>query len=979
MASAPKRKSRKKYLHENSEFTVPKSTWYARSKKQRLQHALETAPTDDSGPSTVAASDVARSATSRDDLSARLDDASEDSTNRAFDDTMQNFRDDGEDPHCDDLDGQGLEHGHLDYESLDGENPHCDDLDDQGLEHGHSDYESPDGENPHCDDVDDQGFELGEPDYESPDGEDPHCYDLDDQGLEHGHSDYKSPDGENPHCDDVDDQGLEHGDPDYESLDDEDLDDADWHFSSGTAGASLPPLTEEEILSSSFSKLSTEKLPNLGTSKAGAAAMAMSFAIAHGLTWSALGDLAKLVNSIAGMEVLPRSEYMFRKLWSAQKEDVVRYWYRCEQCGDVLKVENGDGLCEVCDRKVSVASARNKSNFFITLNVRKQLSTLVQNTKDSLAEGLALRSEQCGDEVTDIVSGAAFRELRENEKLGVDDLTLTINTDGSPVFKSSKTSMWPLQFTLNELPPSVRFKHPVLAGLWFGPGHPEMQTFLSRFTDEISAMTPIVWEHEGSVHCSRVFVLCCAVDAPARAAVMNMILHNGCHGCPRCFTSTTRSGGSLRYTSQQTEPRTHLGVVRDMHMAFVQDERFNGFNGPSALMNLRGFNLVHGVSVDYMHCVLQGVCKQVTELMFYNPMKGNPTSIPAYYIGDPPTLKKVNQRLLSIHPPHCVTRLPRPIGVRIQWKATEWRNWLLYYALPCLDGVLPLEYWRHLSKLSEAVHILLQEAISPGEIDRAECLLFAFVERCAPPLFEPTAATFNVHSLLHLGDSVRDLGPLWANSCFTFEGGNGKLVKSITAANGLPHQVVERVVMEQCLDSCLAVGCMLTEDEKSICKEFLEHAQVSSAVQEGDATLLGRNKHAILSTPERDALNELGYEKVECYDKLIVKHQIYHSTLYKRPTKSDTTFVETCKGCFRIEKIVLASRCGCSKCFLLCREVLFLDSSSFPRHIKPCFLSGSDVPTVLEPSDIIRSCIYIEFNQEKKAFLCLMPNMIERD
>lgn len=261
----------------------------------------------------------------------------------------------------------------------------------------------------------------------------------------------------------------------------------------------------------------------------------------------------------------------------------------------------------------------------------------------------------------------------------------------------------------------------------------------------------------------------------------------------------------------------------------------------------------------------------------------------------------------------------------------------------------------------------------------SECLLFAFVERCAPPLFEPTAATFNVHSLLHLGDSVRDLGPLWANSTFTFEGGNGKLVKSITAANGLPHQVVERVVMEQCLDSCLAVGCMLTEDEKSICKEFLEHAQVSSAVQEGDATLLGRNKHAILSTPERDALNELGCEKVECYDKLIVKHQIYHSTLYKRPTKSDTTFVETCKGCFRIEKIVLASRCGCSKCFLLCREVLFLDSSSFPRHIKPCFLSGSDVPTVLEPSDIIRSCIYIEFNQEKKAFLCLMPNMIERD
>lgn len=86
---------------------------------------------------------------------------------------------------------------------------------------------------------------------------------------------------------------------------------------------------------------------------------------------------------------------------------------------------------------------------------------------------------------------------------------------------------------------------------------------------------------------------------------------------------------------------------------------------------------------------------------------------------------------------------------------------------------------------------------------------------------------------------------------------------------------------------------MLTEDERGVCKEFLEHAQIRSAVQEVDARLLGRNKHAILCTPERDALNELGCEKVECYDKLIVKHQIYRSTLYKGPTKIDTTFVET--------------------------------------------------------------------------------------
>ncbi|KAL3201692.1 hypothetical protein MRX96_042863 [Rhipicephalus microplus] len=59
-------------------------------------------------------------------------------------------------------------------------------------------------------------------------------------------------------------------------------------------GRSPPHNSEGEILATAFGKLSSEKHPNLGTSKAGAAAMAMSFAISHGLTWTALGDLAKL-------------------------------------------------------------------------------------------------------------------------------------------------------------------------------------------------------------------------------------------------------------------------------------------------------------------------------------------------------------------------------------------------------------------------------------------------------------------------------------------------------------------------------------------------------------------------------------------------------------------------------------------------------------------------------------------------------------
>ncbi|KAG0415915.1 hypothetical protein HPB47_006913 [Ixodes persulcatus] len=160
-------------------------------------------------------------------------------------------------------------------------------------------------------------------------------------------------------------------------------------------------------------------------------------------------------------------------------------------------------------------------------------------------------------------------------------------------------------------------------------------------------------------------------------------------------------------------------------------------------------------------------------------------------------------RLLAIKPPHCVTRLPRSLNERSFWKASEWRHWLLFYALPCLEEILPLEYWKHFSKLSEAIHMLLRETITPHDIKRAEELLHDFVGRCEG-LYGVASLTFNVHQLLHLPNSVRQLGPLWAQSAFVFEGGNGKLVKLVSAAKGLPDQIVERVVMSQQLECVLA-------------------------------------------------------------------------------------------------------------------------------------------------------------------------------
>ncbi|KAG0421143.1 hypothetical protein HPB47_002959 [Ixodes persulcatus] len=90
----------------------------------------------------------------------------------------------------------------------------------------------------------------------------------------------------------------------------------------------------------------------------------------------------------------------------------------------------------------------------------------------------------------------------------------------------------------------------------------------------------------------------------------------------------------------------------------------------------------------------------------------------------------------------------------------------------------------------------------------------------AEALYGKAATTFNKHLLLHLASCVCNVGTPWALSAFVFEGGSGTLVNLVSAAKGLPQQVVERVVMAQELKLLLA-SHHLPNREGRICHGFL--------------------------------------------------------------------------------------------------------------------------------------------------------------
>lgn len=60
------------------------------------------------------------------------------------------------------------------------------------------------------------------------------------------------------------------------------------------------------------------------------------------------------------------------------------------------------------------------------------------------------------------------------------------------------------------------------------------------------------------------------------------------------------------------------------------------------------------------------------------------------------------------------------------FKASELQAWLLYYGLPCLIGYLPDKYLLHFGHLAEGIFILLGDAITPFQLNRAKDLLHTF-------------------------------------------------------------------------------------------------------------------------------------------------------------------------------------------------------------------------------------------------------------
>ncbi|XDV26081.1 hypothetical protein PO909_029878, partial [Leuciscus waleckii] len=429
--------------------------------------------------------------------------------------------------------------------------------------------------------------------------------------------------------------------------------------------------------------------------------------------------------------------------------------------------QDSEGQCVVCHTTWDKNSSLKNGNFFIYLPIQTQLEHLLQ--REDIAQRLKSRDSTCNSETyEDIGSGKMYHNLY---KIGgplhcTHGYSLTLNCDGVPVFKSSLYGIWPLYGIVNELPYPVRKENVLLFGLWFGDKKPNVNTFLKPFTLECQKLSTAGFKikRNSLLEQCRVVAALMMCDSVARPILQNMTQCNG---------------------------RDHASTIIDAREALHTKTSVRGVKGTTCLIKIPHFDIISGMPPDHMHNVHLGVVRQMASMWLDSDNHEKP-----YYIGN--RVNELDEQLLLIKPPCNITRVPRSLQQRRFWKASEWQNWLLFYSIFVLKGILPRVFYQHWLVLVTFMYLLCKVIITTEDIQKCEKLVVDFVKQFET-LYGKTHVSFNVHLCLHLPESVRNWGPLWAHSGYIFESFNGDILKMFHGTQCVPLQIMKQFTYRQIL------------------------------------------------------------------------------------------------------------------------------------------------------------------------------------
>lgn len=721
-------------------------------------------------------------------------------------------------------------------------------------------------------------------------------------------------------------------------------------------------------------------VPSLETTKFEALLMILSIVMRHGMTGPLVLDLINFVNQIVGVKALPASNFIFQKLFSVDSS--MTYHFVCDSCslylGDDKSFQADEVSCPNCAAVTNVKpSSKTEGSFFVTLSIRNQLQDLMKRAGSHLMP----RNKEKSSDISDVQDGLLYQNLcREGMPLENEyALSLTISTDGGRVFETScRNSMWPIQAVCNELEPQERFRpeNMMLAALWFGETAPNMTSFFKPLSIELKELETNGIKRTLSsgreVVCPVVPIMC-VCDAVAKAKIQNIKQFNGYYGCGYCLHPGHLIESQVRFPYDGTEYglRSQQSVKEAMTLADVLDQSEQGVSGLSPLLLFPSIHLVFGVPIDYLHAVLLGITKKLIGLWFDESSTGK-----RYYIKK--FESKVDNRLKQIVPPSNMSRRAKLICKRSNWKAKDYLNFLFYFGLPSLEGILPIVYLNNFRDLSEGIFILCKDCIKREELDQARLLLHKFLE-VYNRLYGNINMVYNAHLIAHLIKIVELCGPLCMYSAFSFEGGIGLLVNLVQGTNSVASQICRKYMISKSLPFLLSFYNISSKVQK-FCENILTYSRNVHSLCVNGVTMLGFEKLHCLSDHERHLLTASGYladVSVITYDRAIFKQKAFASKDYTRPQKSNDTCVQLSCGQYGVIELIIYILRPQPECIIFFSPIRTCPGYEVADHMLTCAGNTFKEKIVLPFSRVLKKCIF--FSVEGKKFVASRPNEFERD
>ena len=380
----------------------------------------------------------------------------------------------------------------------------------------------------------------------------------------------------------------------------------------------------------------------------------------------------------------------------------------------------------------------------------------------------------------------------------IHSLHLNVNIDGLPIFKSSKTQLWPILGIATE----SYEKKPFVIGIFSGTSKPScVDLFLEDFVQEMKKLI------DNGIVCGgcrySISINCFVCDAPARSYVKCCKSHNGHSACEKCIEPGNYENRRMSFPSTVAPLRT------DVSFAEMIDEDHH--LGHSPLSHLK-ISMVSAFPLEYMHLVCLGVMRKLIMLWLKGPLTCRI---------DGRRKNEISGVLLSLksYIPMEFARKPRSLSEVDRWKATEFRLFLLYTGIIALKKNIADAVYQNFVLFFVAIHILVSPVLclDKEHADYANSLLVAFVKHFSE-LYGETFVSYNVHSLIHLREDVKKFGPLDSFSAFPFENYLGKLKKMVRKPNCVLEQVIRRLTEQFNLvsgpsDECLSFEAPILKKE----------------------------------------------------------------------------------------------------------------------------------------------------------------------